>query len=370
MAKVGDRGRQHAELGLRSPPGFEERIYWPHSIAAIVAELTKQGIDAQAALEGTGLTASQLDAYTTKISYRQLDIAIRNALRLSSDPAIALRAGQRMHVTSYGMYGYALLSGATHAESRSFAARYLRIVGPFCDVVGLDEGLTVAVTFEPLYWPNPTEDAHRFAVEFSLSAHLAVARDRTGQTFSFSRVNVDYAAPPHANVYSSLFECPVLFEQQSCGYEHVREDDLVELADPRTHAMAREMCEQLLGEVNRAGGVAADVWRILIERPGRFPNIKAIALKMEMHPRALRRKLEAEGTSYSALLAEVRRRLAIEYLRKTQMVNKEIASRLGYSDEANFRHAFLRWTGKSPSEFRGRARTRRCGRQSPKPPDH
>jgi hypothetical protein len=33
MAKVGDRGRQHAELGLRSPPGFEERIYWPHSIA-------------------------------------------------------------------------------------------------------------------------------------------------------------------------------------------------------------------------------------------------------------------------------------------------------------------------------------------------
>ncbi len=100
--------------------------------------------------------------------------------------------------------------------------------------------------------------------------------------------------------------------------------------------MAREMCEQLLGEVNRAGGVAADVWRILIERPGRFPNIKAIALKIEMHPRALRRKLEAEGTSYSALLAEVRRRLAIEYLRKTQMVNKEIASRLGYSDERKF----------------------------------
>jgi AraC-like DNA-binding protein len=370
MAKVGDRGRQHAELVLRSPPRFEERIYWPHSIAAIVAELTKQGIDAQAALEGTGLTASQLDTYTTKISYRQLDIAIRNALRLSSDPAIALRAGQRMHVTSYGMYGYALLSSATHAEACSFAARYLRIVGPLCDVVSLDEGLTVPVTFEPLHWPDPTEDAHRFAVEFSLSAHLAVARDRVGQRFSFSRVNVDYAAPPHANVYRSLFECPVLFEQQSCVYEHVREDDLAELADPRTHAMAREICEQLLREVNRAGGVAADVWRILIERPGRFPNIKAIALKMEMHPRALRRKLEAEGSSYSALLAEVRRQLAIEYLRKTQMVNKEIASRLGYSDEANFRHAFLRWTGKSPSEFRGRARTGRCGRQSPKPPDH
>ena len=46
-------------------------------------------------------------------------------------------------------------------------------------------------------------------------------------------------------------------------------------------------------------------------------------------------------------------RLAIEYLRKTRMTNEDIASRLGYSDAANFRHAFARWTGKSPSEFRG-----------------
>lgn len=71
-----------------------------------------------------------------------------------------------------------------------------------------------------------------------------------------------------------------------------------------------------------------------------------------MHPRALRRRLEAEDTSYRELLAEVRTRLAIEYLRKTAMTNEEIANRLGYSDAANFRHAFIRWTGKSPSDFR------------------
>jgi AraC-like DNA-binding protein len=129
-------------------------------------------------------------------------------------------------------------------------------------------------------------------------------------------------------------------------------DGPMALADPRTHAMAREMCEQLLGEVNRAGGIAADIRRILIEQPGRYPSIEAIAEKIGMHPRALRRKLEIEETSYRDLLAEVRMRLAIEYLRKTEMTNEEIASRLGYSDASNFRHAFTRWTGKSPSEFR------------------
>jgi hypothetical protein len=34
------------------------------------------------------------------------------------------------------------------------------------------------------------------------------------------------------------------------------------------------------------------------------------------------------------------------------IADEEIASRLGYSDAANFRPAFLRWTGKSPSDFR------------------
>ena len=78
-----------------------------------------------------------------------------------------------------------------------------------------------------------------------------------------------------------------------------------------------------------------------------------MAEELGMYPRALRRKFEAEGTSYRDLLAEVRMRLAVEYLRKTEMTNEEIASRLGYSDAANFRHAFTRWTGKSPSDFRG-----------------
>ncbi|MGB3045579.1 MAG: AraC family transcriptional regulator [Xanthobacteraceae bacterium] len=340
----------------KSPPNFEHRMYSPHTIAAVVAELEGQGVDPVQVLEGTGLAAPQLSRHTTKISYRQLDQVIRNAIRLSNDPAMALHAGQRMHITAYGMYGYALLSSATHAEARDFAIRYMRVIGPFCDcALSLDDA-TISVAFEPMHWPNPTDNIHRFAVEFALSAHLTATRDRIGSHFAFSRVLLDYPPPPYADTYDRIFQCPILFRQPGCSYEHVREDRTVELADPRTHAMAREMCEQLLDEINRTGGIAADIRRILIEQPGCYPSIETIAEKLEMYPRALRRKLEAEGTSYRDLLAEVRMRLAIEYLRKTQMTNEEIAGRLGYSDAANFRHAFIRWTGKSPSDFRSATR--------------
>lgn len=340
----------------KSPPSFEQRMYSPHTIAAVVAELEGQGIQPAELLDGTGLAAPQLSRHTTKISYRQLDQVIRNAIRLSNDPAMALRAGLRMHVTAYGMYGYALLSSATDVEARDFAARYIRVVGPFCDFAVSSDETTVIVAFDPMHWPNPTEDLHRFAVEFALSAHLTATKDRVGPHFAFSRVLLDYAPPSYADLYDKIFGCPILFRQSGCSYEHLRDDRAVKLADPRTHAMAREMCEQLLEEINRTGGIAADIRRILIEQPGRYPSIEAIAEKLEMYPRALRRKLEAEGTSYRDLLAEVRMRLAIEYLRKTHMTNEEIAGRLGYSDAANFRHAFIRWTGKSPSDFRSATR--------------
>ncbi len=359
MAKADSHRRPDGELTDRPRPNFERRLFFPNTLAAIVAELTQQGIAASAALEGTGLAPSELDAHTTRTSYRQLDVVVRNALRLSNDPAIALRAGLRMHVTAYGMYGYALLSSATLAEAGKFGVRYIRVIGPFCDVELSENAPTAIVTLKPLHWPNVAEATHRFAVEFALSAHLTTNRDRAGNAFKFSRVALDYATPPYASVYESLFECPVVFGQKRCRYEHDFNDGPMAFADPRTNAMVREMCDDLLSEVNRAGSLTAEVRRILVERPGRNLSISAIAEKLGTSTRLLRRTLDSEGTSYRGIRAEVRTRLAIEYLRTTRMSYEEIANRVGYSDGANFRHAFMRWTGKSPSDFRGNMREHR-----------
>lgn len=340
----------------RSPASFEQRVFAPHTIAAIVAECGEQGVSATETLAGTDLSAEQIGSHTTKVSYRQIDRVIRNALHSARDTALALRAGQRMHITAYGMYGYAMLTSANQDQARDFAAKYGRVVGPLCDYAVSADGTTGAVRLEAACWPDPADEAHRFAVEFALSAHLTATRDWAGPQHALSRVIVDYAAPPHAGIYDDLFACPVVFGQSYCGFEYRQQDSPVRLRDARTHALAREMCEQLLEEVNRAAGIATDVRRLLIDYIGRFPTVETIADRLQMHPRALKRRLEAEGTSYRGLLAEMRMRLAIEFLRKTQMTNEQIGNRLGYSDAANFRHAFVRWTGRSPSDYRRASR--------------
>ena len=107
-----------------------------------------------------------------------------------------------------------------------------------------------------------------------------------------------------------------------------------------------------MAEIGKAGNIAAAVYRALLEHPGRFPNIDAVARELGTNARALRRRLAEEQTSFRGILGEVRMRLAIDYLKNTDMTNEEIASRLGYSEATNFRHAFMRWTRRNPSSYR------------------
>jgi AraC-like DNA-binding protein len=86
--------------------------------------------------------------------------------------------------------------------------------------------------------------------------------------------------------------------------------------------------------------------------PGRFPDMEAVANTLCTTSRNLRRKLDAEGTSYQALLDGVRQSLARDYLNDPFLGVIDIAAALGFSDVPAFRHAFKRWTGITPAEFR------------------
>jgi AraC-like DNA-binding protein len=81
-----------------------------------------------------------------------------------------------------------------------------------------------------------------------------------------------------------------------------------------------------------------------------------IAAYLGLSERTLRRRLRNQGTSYNKVLRDVRSWAAQECLRDSALTIESIAWRLGYTASTNFRHAFKRWTGQSPQEFRRRLR--------------
>jgi hypothetical protein len=65
----------------------------------------------------------------TRVSVQQV-IACGNAIRLSRDPSLAFRAGASTHVSSFGMYGFAILSSADFRKTMSFCERYHVLATP------------------------------------------------------------------------------------------------------------------------------------------------------------------------------------------------------------------------------------------------
>jgi AraC-like DNA-binding protein len=75
---------------------------------------------------------------------------------------------------------------------------------------------------------------------------------------------------------------------------------------------------------------------------------------MGMTGRSFRRQLATEHTSFRALLDKARYLKAASYLQNEQFSIDYIAQQLGYSEAAAFNHAFLRWSGMSPSAYRNK----------------
>ncbi len=82
------------------------------------------------------------------------------------------------------------------------------------------------------------------------------------------------------------------------------------------------------------------------------PDIHTAASTAGLSYRMLQRRLADSGTNYSALLAKTRIGMAMRWIRDRNRSLADIASTLGYTDQANFSRAFRRVTGLSPRAYR------------------
>lgn len=340
---------------LPPQPSIDDRVYPAYKVALLVEILRENGVAPADALRGSALEASSLIDPSTRISYRQLLAVYSNAIALSPDPAIALRAGRHIHMTNYGLYGYALVSSPTIRDSFEFAVRYHKLATPTVTMHLWEEGGLAAWVIESAFELDRASDLYRFIIEFQFAINLSLSKDMIGDQARPSEVRASYPAPHYANRYAEYLDCNIfLFDQPTneVRFDAALLDMRPSLANPITAAMLRETCDRMLGEMQTSTGVASKVHGILLQQPGQFPDEEEVAHKLHMVSRTLRRKLATEGTSYKQILSEVRKQLAIKYLRETRVSVEDVAAALGFSDASSFRQAFKRWTDKAPSDYR------------------
>ncbi|WP_250528146.1 AraC family transcriptional regulator ligand-binding domain-containing protein [Caballeronia sp. GAWG2-1] len=335
-------------------PPLNERIYAPYKIAALVEVLAEQGIAAADSLRGVGVSAEELQDASVLTSIGQYATVCRNAVALSCEPATPFKVGGKLHLSAYGMYGYALMSCLSLRDYFKLGVRYHRLATPTVAIEWTEYPDRMVWTFPDAFISSPSRELRKFIIEQQYTQHVTHLQDVAGSVCPPVKACFSYPAPAHADIYPKYLGCPCYFDQPQCElvYDSAILDRKPQLAHKLTAALLQETCDRLIGQAKTSSGVSGEVYQVLMSTPGVFPGMEAVAESMHLTTRTLRRRLDEEGTSFVALVDDVKRSLALEYLKTTKMSTDDVAMLLGFSDAANFRRALKRWTGKGPGELR------------------
>lgn len=327
----------------------------PHPVRSLLPALTvmeSMGFDSQACLKGTGIMQSELNSSEARMTLQQELAFYYNTLELTADPMIGLRLGEPYIPQRYGLFGYAMLSAATFRHALSLAENFGRLTFSFFTLGFGVSGKRAWFTFKE---PPPFEQV---LIDLYLDRDMAAARvdfsEVLGAPFILEEVHIAHDGHGQQAAYRQYFGCDVQFSAQ-CGqfiFSSAILDDPLPQSDPESSRHFQRQCHLLIAKLTSQGNFVDDVRMLVLARPGIFPDIEQVADKLGMSTRTLRRRLKEEGSSYRALLDEIRYGLAREYLGKTGLGMEEITTLLGYTEPGNFSHAFRRWSGQAPSVWR------------------
>ncbi|QQX86598.1 AraC family transcriptional regulator [Cupriavidus necator] len=337
--------------------GLQERRFTPAKLAALLAVTSEAGLDSRAVLAGTNLDLAAIADPFTLTSPHQFLTAVRNAIRLRGKPDLGVKVGSRLHASSYGMYGYALLCSEAMSRAFDVAVKYHRLANGMLDIRWIEQEGMASWLFpnhDAIPQPDVDEPMYHFLIDMQIAIHVTLIKDVMGPWCVPARAMFTQAEPAHAAALAEVLECPLAFDQPQTmlSYPAAWLSRAPQLANPITAAQMSAHCARMLEAFRLEAGITRRVFQELTRMPGRFPEIEKIAENLGMTSRTLRRKLEAEGTSYSELLTNVRKALAVDYLTTTSLSTEDIGLALGFSDAVGFRHAFKRWTGQTPNAVR------------------
>jgi AraC-like DNA-binding protein len=294
-------------------------------------------------------------------AFRQLVI---DGIELTNEPALGLLVGRRLSPLSHGMLGYAAINSGSLRQAVEVFERYTRLRISLVSVAQVVHRSDVQIRFTEL---QPLGELRRPLLEAMVLTVKNVMDSISMGAFQATKVAFAFAAPSYADLARELFGCEVSYQQSWTGFAipSAAMDVPLRLADAEAFREAALICQRELDKLAANESLAARVRRLLLERQPGFPSLAVTARLFHLAPRTLHRRLLDEGTSFRAILDDVRHALAVEHIKAGRTGIEELAYLLGYSDLANFRRAFKRWEAMPPSAFRSQEAARG---EAPAPP--
>lgn len=266
------------------------------------------------------------------------------------DPLLGLKLGQSITPRHVGVLAYVIQASENLAAVIERLEHYQRLI---YDVTPMVQ--RYSADYVDLVWDKEHGMPGSLVDETAITALIHFYRSLTRTSLNPLLVQFLNPEPVDIQPYLEYFGCPVLFNQDETIVRVALQELSIPLktADPNMMALMEQQAEQLLQQLPREDALIEKVRQatVRILHDGE-PDIKKVAAILHTSSRTLQRRLSNTGSSFRNELEIVRRQMAENYLRESQLSIADIAMLLGYSEHSAFSRSYKIWTGITPQERR------------------
>lgn len=297
-------------------------------------------------LESLRLNNSTIKAYYL---YELVD----EVMKKTNDYSILYKLGKLASPNRMGILGYLMIHSNTVFDALDKLCKYYLLIGKNIKPIfaKVEEGYKIAI-----FSNNEKGDILNLA-EYSAQIHLfaimhlinnIIPNTITPKYITFSHKK------PHVNINENkIDDIKIYFEQEENALyfsEDIKNIMTSASNEYLVKVFEKEAEETLKLKLNEGGFKEKISGLILISSTQLDISLDSIAARAGVHPRSLQMRLKEEGTTFSEVLTEVRKKLSIYYLSKEIPIST-ISISLGYIELSSFFRAFKKWYKKTPKQW-------------------
>ncbi len=325
-------------------------------IYGLDAYMRAQGSDAREALRRANLELGDLidpDRRVPLIRYLELLEICADVL---DDPQFGLKFGAQYEPRHAGVVGNVVLASRTVGEAFETMGRYLpTMVDATVHGVEVNDG----IVFVYSYYTDPLMMSYRQKGDWAIAFACNIMRVGLGdprwtpQEVVLPQLAAETPAQRSARAEIMGDNIRVGHPWAGIRFDAGLLKRPMATADAMIGSMMRHYGDLRLAALPQQCGeiqqLRREIARALVKGVG---GIEHLAKVTGTSARTLQRRLKDAGVNYSELQDDVRKTLALNLLENEALALAEIAFSLGYSEVSAFNHAFRRWVGQSPGDYR------------------
>ena len=325
-------------------------------LRGIIEICCNQGADRAILMQGLPNGEAYFDDISPESVFPRLPVCILlvildKAVRMTGKTHIGLNCGRYLPQYALGVLGHSILLSKNINQALEIKSRYQPLYQQIgrskIEIKGDKTWLTSHLGEEIT---NP--DHKRILIDINMAAHASIGYWLAWcHNTKFVEVRFSYAKPDYYQEYENIFDCPIKFGQKVNAIILNTEDlhkDLPQSDPILLNKLCVKMDKQL--KLLNSHGHIKDMAYIILYFNNDITNLPKLAARMNLSDRTLRRKLQQENTNFRQLF-EMANQTKSKIMLSQGMPLKEIAAKLGYSQQSSFNRAFKSWYSQSPKAY-------------------